>query len=496
MKNNNAKGRLAVITAIVVVTLIFVNVAVGLIPYGAMNVDTTEAGLYTVSDSTKNFFSSVDTDVTIYVVDADGSDVKYEYFLRELESTCDHVKLKWVTSESVSALIDEMGLKDYVSPYLLILETEYRKSAVSYGDLTVYVTNDSQLVQTLVKMASSVEGLSTYASYFQNGYIPAALYPYLNTMFIQMYSSATDASTANSYYQMCDALWKAVPYFAGESYICRQVENVTIKNIPTGYVLKGHGETDFLKTSMGIYLQQYAALSGLRAYAELDTTVSISLPEDAVSIVMLNPQKDITENELFLLTQYVADGGELIVITDAKATTLTNLMTLMSRFGLSSNGEILGEFVEIKASAEEKEAANEAGETIETVIEKHEGVVNAVLNYKYGNFESLESSDIKPVIKGANEIMLKNPGNTALELKPLLYTSEKSFAGDNTETLAERTIAAAAENVNSGGRLCWFTGADSYCGVITEENQSTDEGKALHNNRRSMLYVFDWSVYA
>ena len=61
------------------------------------------------------------------------------------------------------------------------------------------------------------------------------------------------------------------------------------------------------------------------------------IPSDAGVIVINNPSNDITENEGYLLQDYLNKGGKLFVITDhTRVENLKNLLLVLEKYGLSA----------------------------------------------------------------------------------------------------------------------------------------------------------------
>ena len=72
-------------------TLIFVCVAMivtlllTLVPANIRRVDLTVGDIYELSDTSKSFLGELDDEITIYVIDPDGTNYKFELFLELFE---------------------------------------------------------------------------------------------------------------------------------------------------------------------------------------------------------------------------------------------------------------------------------------------------------------------------------------------------------------------------------------------------------------------------
>ena len=69
-------GRAVLILLVLVAVLL--NTGAFLLPSHVGRLDMTRSGTYTLSDQVKEFLSGLERDVTVYVLDADGSDKKLD----------------------------------------------------------------------------------------------------------------------------------------------------------------------------------------------------------------------------------------------------------------------------------------------------------------------------------------------------------------------------------------------------------------------------------
>lgn len=98
--------------------------------------------------------------------------------------------------------------------------------------------------------------------------------------------------------------------FEAENSLTSALAQVSRTTAYRMYQLTGHGElalaTDFTDTltNAGVTVE------------ELNLTTAGSIPEDADSLLLNAPLADLTENEAALLSDYVTNGGKLLVVTD------------------------------------------------------------------------------------------------------------------------------------------------------------------------------------
>ena len=113
MNGKNIKGTsIKLICAIVIAAVVVLNVAAQFIPETLRRFDTTASDSYTLSESAKEYLSSVSEKVTLYVIDSDGSDIKYEYLLRRIDALCENIDVKWTSTEDAEPQLKALGLSD------------------------------------------------------------------------------------------------------------------------------------------------------------------------------------------------------------------------------------------------------------------------------------------------------------------------------------------------------------------------------------------------
>lgn len=114
-----------------------------------------------------------------------------------------------------------------------------------------------------------------------------------------------------------------------ESSLTEAIVYVTSDNPPSVSVVTGHGEqsrgevkalTDFLKK---------------KNYAVNEINLEKESPDAGGALMLLSPQKDLTDNELSTLTKYAEEGGALFIATDySDPEDLPNFSALLRYYGV------------------------------------------------------------------------------------------------------------------------------------------------------------------
>lgn len=392
MKNNPVKhNQLAlkggsyslVITAVVLAILIVVNIFVSAMPTSLTKYDISASKLYSITSNTKVVVNNLQQDVTIYwIVQADQEDAVIENLLGKYESLSSHIDVV-KKNPDVFPTFAQQYTDEEVPNNSLVVESGERYRYISYEDIYEYEVD--------------------YYSY--------------------------------SY---------SVSGFDGEGAITSAIDYVVTEELPTVYLLEGHGEGDIPTTFAESIEKENIVLDTLSLL-----TVD-QIPEDADAIMIYAPQSDISENEKTMLSDYTAGGGKLMVIAGpVEGAELTNLNSLLSDYGVTMEEGII-----IEGSRS-----------------------NYAFGYPYMLMPDLQSHDITdpliedryyPIFPLSQGMTIGSTNNGTVT--ELMSTSENAFskiAGFELDTYDKEdgdidgpfTVALSIET-NGGGQIIWFSASD------------------------------------
>ena len=119
--------------------------------------------------------------------------------------------------------------------------------------------------------------------------------------------------------------------FDGEGAITSAIDYVTTEDLPQLYVLEGHGEAELPSTfSDQLEKENYEVNS-------LSLLTVDEIPEEADCILIYAPSTDLSEEEVTMLSDYVSNGGKLMVSAGpAEDSSLTNLYSLLENYGITA----------------------------------------------------------------------------------------------------------------------------------------------------------------
>ena len=344
-------------TAFVLAIVIVINLLVAALPSRMLKYDITENKVYSISEQTKTTVQSLKQDVTVY----------------------------WILSE---------GEEDSYVRSLLELVQEYGKHIkVVRKDTSV----DPRFAEAYTTAADTVYGNSLIVECGEK-------YRFLNySGDIYTYDYA-DYYTTGTYTQ----------YFNGEGALTSAIDYVTSPELPKMYCLTGHGETE-LSTAFS------TAVKNQNIETESLSLLSVeAVPADADVVLICNPTKDISEQELEQLRVYTGVGGNLLVLTDMlkSDTTLPNLETLMADYGMSAvHGSVV--------------------ETNRNNYYEHQQILRPELN-THAITDPLIDGNYVVLLSGAHGIAVEEELPAEVTATRLLTTSSSAYAKQGTESTLDK----------------------------------------------------------
>lgn len=116
--------------------------------------------------------------------------------------------------------------------------------------------------------------------------------------------------------------------FDGEGQITSAINYVTSDSQTNVYTLVGHQETPLSSTVTDAMKKSNMEL------ADLNLMTSSTIPSNCSLLIIDNPQTDISSDEKTVLTDYLKNGGHLMLLSGTTKDTLTNLDALCSQYGM------------------------------------------------------------------------------------------------------------------------------------------------------------------
>lgn len=349
-----------VITAVILAALVLLNVGVGLLPRAWTNFVADSSDAFSISAKSKSFFKSLDKDVTIYYVYDPEETYDFEYaakfrvMLDKYARLCDSVELVYVD------VSDTEFISQYYAGTLigssLIIEGEERFDVITYDELFMYAFPEDKALLSYGEFITVMNAWMGVAENYAQTYGQEAAIVYADQAIAQYYG-------INGFYAGYSEIMEGYNrYWYADAMITSSVDYVTTDEIPTTYILAGHGEAELSENFTKMYLDDLSI-----RYFSLNLDATGKIPENAVTLVLNAPKTDITEKEKALIADFIAGGGSLILNTTPDAAKLTNLMSLMGSYGLgATDALVLDDSLHYDPNASNKESSTEKETEAET----------------------------------------------------------------------------------------------------------------------------------
>lgn len=229
--------------------------------------------------------------------------------------------------------------------------------------------------------------------------------------------------------------------FDGEGAITSAISYVTSDDYPVLYTLEGHGEADLPSTFQDQIKKDNIEIQSLSLL-----TVD-EIPEDADAIMIYAPSSDISEEEETMLSDYVTNGGKLLVMSGpVEDGTLENLNGLLADYNVTVTDGIVVE-------GDRDHYAFQAPYVLMPDMTEND-LTESLLEANY--------YPIMPVAQGLNVGEDSGKGTVT----ELLTTSSESFSkadGYNISTYEKEDgdtdgpfAVAVSIDTNMGGQMIWF----------------------------------------
>ncbi len=504
MKNQNPKKmqksiRIAVL--LTVFALILVSIGIYLIPGRSAILDLSATKNYSLTPEIRSFLRKMEGDVTVYVLNPDGSDRKLTLFLERMSDYSNHLTLQEINTEKHPEFVEKYELSGVtVQPYSLMIVGKDRFGYLNYTDLFSF--------------SNTTLGFSRITAY---------QYSYYVSLFS---SNENYASYLNS------LAYETEQYFEGETVITSAFEYVTREYLPTNYYLQGHGEADIADTIFAGIVEVQSSECRPLTLSEVG-----EVPKDAACVMILAPSADLSAEETQMLHTYLNGGGQVTFVTNEENLSMPNLCSILSAYGMTAlpgglvvmteeTPEVTDEPVEGSTEetdgtdagqdgevaepgrdedtgsspetaggennsgtesdgtgakdtgsetndGEEKGEENTPGDSTEKKMVKSETVIAYADTDHSVTSPLTEEDNYYAVLEGANAIIMDkslSPKADSLLLTALLNTEPECFREEAEDKKGSFAVAAAAETAD-GAHVVWLTGAKSYLSASGEEQQ-------------------------
>lgn len=293
------------------------------------------------------------------------------------------------------------------------------------NDVEIVVIKDKE--STDKRISTLLAKYADYSDHIKVTYKDPVLYPSVLTTYdteennIVIKCDATDKTTKVAF---SDIIVTSTSYygstyetsFDGEGQLTKAIDYVSNENNKLIYTISGHGESDLGKNISGLISKSNFNVKSV------NLLVDNGIPDDCDMLICNQPTKDLADDELKLLREYMEKGGKMTVVLADTTTETPNFDALMADYGISKvNGYI--------ADTERYYGQN---------------VYQIFPNYSSGDITGKFGSEEYTLLFGS--LGLKVEKTDGVTVDEFLTTSNKGAAvvGENDYTEGKYTLAAAA----------------------------------------------------
>lgn len=258
--------------AAAIAVVVVINIIMGEMPGSWTAIDLTSQKLYSLTDQTKEFVAGMEEDVTIYVmVKEENRDTTLGQTLERYDDLSGHITVEYV-NPAVNPRFHLQYTSSSISSNSLIVVSDKRSKVIDYSD--IYET----------------ETTMDYSAY--------------------SYSSTTTG-------------------YDGEGQITSALDYVTRDDMAKVYLTSGHGEYS-LSSSFRKALDKENV-----EYEEVNLLNYETVPEDAACLIINAAVKDFSSDDARKVTDYLDEGGKVVVITGFTDEETSNLDSILAYMGMS-----------------------------------------------------------------------------------------------------------------------------------------------------------------
>lgn len=293
------------------------------------------------------------------------------------------------------------------------------------NDVEIIVIKDKE--STDKRISTLLAKYADYSGHIKVTYKDPVLYPSVLTTYdteennIVIKCDATDKTTKVAF---SDIIVTSTSYygstyetsFDGEGQLTKAIDYVSNENNKLIYTISGHGESD-----LGKNISELISKSNFNVKS-VNLLVDNGIPDDCDMLICNQPTKDLADDELKLLREYMENGGKMTVVLADTTTKTPNFDALMADYGISKvNGYI--------ADTERYYGQN---------------VYQIFPNYSSGDITGKFGPEEYTLLFGS--LGLKVEETDGVTVDEFLTTSDKGAAvvGENDYTEGKYTLAAAA----------------------------------------------------
>ena len=243
------------------------------------------------------------------------------------------------------------------------------------------------------------------------------------------------------------------------------------------YTLTGHGEGDFEEYGDLSFTDLQSAMESKNYKVEpLNLVATPAIPDDAEAIFIVAPQVPLEQDEVDLISEFLAEGGSLILFSEPDfLTNIGDQADPLTGYLEETWGISLGKDLVIDTSVDPVEfaIANEYGD--HTILDEVSGYVTF-----FPTSRSLTITEVSGVTN--TELVLTSSQSWAETDVNGVLNGEAGY--DEDDTAGPITLAVALVNSSTGGRVV----------IVGDSDFANDSYSSYYANLDLAIGIVDWAA--
>ncbi len=275
---------------------------------------------------------------------------------------------------------------------------------------------------------------------------------------------------------------KEIAAFASETEILKAMLRLMNPGSTAVYFLAGHGERDTEQSGDAAMTRAKDTLESKNySVKPLSLLVENKIPDDASVIVIAGPLKPVSENEVKLLKDYLANGGSLIVMEDPSILTEFGdesdpLADMLSKdWGITFNNDIV---IDLNSPQPTTAAAAFYDSTHPVTLNTNNLVTYFPFTRSLNMAEAMEGVTLNALVQTKENSW----GET--DFQSLTQGGGPPSFDESTEKQGPLTLVVAGENTTTTGRVVAFGGS----------NFAIDPNFDAYGNGDMFVNSVDWAA--
>lgn len=413
----------------------------------------------TLSEDTQKFLSGIEIPVTVSCIwTGDRSECKIAGILDQYAAANRNITVRYIDpSLAENAAFIEKHFTATPDSMTVVVESDRRSTVIKWSDVVRY--HHAKLgTMTSSQYASILATENQLYSRF-GGQIP---YGYCYSYYLA-YSGGSSSQSVSLF-----NVTSVTSYFDGEEAYTEAIDYVIQETIPHAYIVAGDLGTPLSSKLTGFFTDSATE------FEVMEDGLPGTIPENAASLILNAPKRDLTDAEAQTLTDYLKNGGHLLLFTNAESTSYEKLMGVLSAYGVTAGAETVrdGKSGSYKGSEDH---------LLPTVNSSHS------INY----YPNLAGYRVDMPMTHLLRVAGKDDLPDKVTVTNLLTTSDKGYithetTGEDGSTVTDREtasfpLAVEIKNSETGANIVWYASTEMLSDdliLTADEEKAADENKA------------------